>query len=145
MRYKYRIDSRTRDFIELQIECLQENEKLLAEIRADMMPRMISRYDESSGVTNYDYRPTEDAALRITSSAYIFQLELSVNAVRSVYERLSDEDKELIRMKYWSGNRYAPDAIAMKLNMARTTVYDRLNNILFEVGRKLGFVNLWGE
>lgn len=107
------------------------------------MPNLISCYKAPPGRTNDLRRPTEDAAINIVTDIYVMQLKLSVNAVRSVYDKLTPEDKELIRLMYWSNNIFNADAISMKLNMARTTVYDRLNHILIAVGRRLGYVNMF--
>ena len=64
-----------------------------------------------------------------------------MNAIESVLAHLSDTDLELIRLRYWSGD-LTPDGIAMKLNIGRTTVFERLNNILVEIARRLGYINL---
>lgn len=135
---------RIRDFIEFQIECCPQNEKLLTDLKQSMMPRLTPNYGVSSRVSGNISRPTEETALRIISDTYLLQLELSINAVRSVYNRLAPEDQELIKMMYWSNTTYNADGIAMKLCMSRTTVYERLNNIIVEIGRRLGFVDLGG-
>lgn len=122
---------------------MPENEKILSEIKLEKMPKLISLYGTPTGITNNLRRPTEEAAINIATDTYILQLKLSVNAVRSVYDKLSPEDKELIRLMYWSNNIFNADAISIKLNMARTTVYDRLNHILIAVGRRLGYVNMF--
>ena len=144
VKYKHRMDKRIRDFIEFQIECCPMNEKLLAELKGSMMPRITTNYGASSHGSGNVYRPTEETALRIVSDTYLLQLELSINAVRSVYNRLLPEDQELIRLMYWSNTAYNADGVAMKLCMSRSTVYDRLNNIIVEIGRRLGYVNLGG-
>lgn len=145
MKYKT-LSPVVRKFVEYQIESWPENKQILADINADKMPRIISSYGkESKGSPDSGvYRPTEDAALRlIKSTMYYCQLELSVNAVESVYLRLSPEDQEFIRLMYWSKTKYTPDGIALKMNMTKTTVYRRLSLILFEVARRLGYANLW--
>ena len=122
------------------------NKKLLSSLKNDMMPRITARYDSltSGKQSSGNYRPTEDAAIKMISSSFLLQLELTVTAIGSVYDMLSPDDRELIRLKYWSGE-YTPDGIALKLNMARTTIYSRLNLIHVEIARRLGYINLDGS
>ena len=77
-------------------------------------------------------------------AASVPELLLSVMAVESVYVRLSPEDKELIRLMYWSKN-LNPDGIALKMNMTKSTIYRRIGLILLEVARRLGYANEFGE
>ena len=74
---------------------------------------------------------------------YILQLQLSVNAVSAVYNKLSEEDKELLRLMYWS-ERYSADGIAYKLNLSRSSVFSRLSKILRKIACRIGYINLEG-
>ena len=144
-KYKYTLDPVTRNFIELQIQRYPENVKQLEELRAAHMPRIIASYDNQGkgSPAGGAYRPTEAAALRLATSQYILQLELSISAIRGVYERLSPEDQELIRLRYWSKGQFNPDGVALKLYASKTTMYSRINLILTEIGYCLGYVNLF--
>lgn len=138
---KYTLEVPLRAFIEGQIEYFPENKRQLATLKADMIPSQITKYGHRTGGFDSEQRPTEDTAIRIASDQYIFMLELHVTTIEAVYNSLSDIDKELIRLKYWSGE-LTPDGIALKLNMDRATMYRHLNAIIVEVGRRLGYVNL---
>lgn len=140
-KYKYTINTEVRDFVEYQLSYYPENRKLLERLKAEMIPSAIPKYGPQTGGFNPEQRPTEDTAVKMASDIYIFQLELTVNAIASVLEKLGEEDLELIRLKYWSGE-LTPEGIAIKLNLGRTTVYERLNNILVEIARRLGYINL---
>jgi len=143
-KYPYTINTEVRNFIEYQISYYPENKKQLEVIKADMIPSAIPKYGPQTGGFNPEQRPTEDTVTRIVSDIYILQLEHTVNAIGSVLDKLNDMDKELIRLRYWSGE-LTPDGIALKLNIGIATFYRRLNTILTDVGIRLGYINLMIE
>lgn len=139
---KYSINDEIRGFIEYQVIWWEENKKILAAAKQDMIPSQISQYGPHAGGSHdSEQRPTEDIALRIASDEYIAHLERSVRAIGEVLDKLSDIDKQLIRLKYWSGELTA-EGIALKLNMDKATMYRHLNVILIEIAKRLGYVNL---
>lgn len=106
-----------------------------------MIPSSIPKYGPQTGGFDPEQRPTEDVAVRIANNDYILQLERTVIAIGSVYDRLSAGDQELVRMRYWSGD-LTPEGIAYRLNIDKATFYYRLNNILVEIARRLGLVDI---
>jgi len=138
---KYTINNEIRNFIEWQIIWWPENSKYLVEAKADMIPSAIPKYGPQTGGFDPEQRPTEDTAVKIVSDEYIAHLERSVRAIGEVFNRLTDIDKELIKLKYWSGELTA-EGIALKLNMDKATIYRHLNAIITEIARRLGYVNL---
>lgn len=141
-KYKFTLYPDLRQFIESQIRYFHENKRQLNSLKNNMIPSQISRYGshESIGFDS-EKRPTEDISIKIASDRYIFQLELAVNNIEAVYNSLSDMDKEIIRLKYWD-NTLTPEGIALKVGIDKTTMYYRLNNILVEIARRLGYVDL---
>ena len=140
-KYNYTIDIVVRNFIEEQIEYYHENIRYIEEVKAEAIPSQISQYGPRAGSSfDSEKRPTEDIAIR-RNPQYLIETERIVKVIGSVLEKLSDQDKELIRLKYWTAG-LTPEGIALKLNLGRTTVYERLNNILVEIGRRLGYINL---
>lgn len=109
-----------------------------------MIPSTIPKYGPQTGGFNPEQRPTEDTAAKIATDVYIFQLEFTISAIDSVLCTLSTEDYELVRLKYWDG-KLTPDGIALQLNIGIATLYRRLNAILTEIGRRLGYINLMIE
>lgn len=128
--------------MELQIANWPKYKKELEKIEKDLMPKITSRYGEASGGSDKSRRPTEEAAIRLISAQYIAQLDWTVKCIESVYNRLSDENKELIRLRYWVGN-LTMDGIAMRMNMGKSTVCFQLNNILVAMASRLGYINLY--
>ena len=107
-----------------------------------MIPSAIPKYGpQTGGGFDAEGRPVEDVAIRIANNDYILNLERTVVAIGSVFSRLSASDQELVRLRYWSGN-LTPEGVALKLNIDKATFYYRLNNILVEIARRLGLVDL---
>ena len=140
-KYQFTINTEVRNFIEYQLSYYPENKKQLETLKDDMIPSAIPKYGPQMGGFNPEQRPTEDTAVKIVSDQYIMQLSWAVNAIGSVIERLNEIDRELIRLRYWSGE-LTPEGIALKLNIGIATYYRRLNAILTEIGIRLGYINL---
>lgn len=139
-RYKFTIDNVVRSFIEEQIEYYHENKRYIEEVKAEAIPSTVPKYGPQTGGFNPEQRPTEDIVIR-RNPQYLIETERIVKVIGSVLEKLNETDMELIRLKYWTAG-LTPEGIALKLNLGRTTVYERLNNILVEIGRRLGYINL---
>lgn len=139
-KYKFTIDNIVRSFIEEQIEYYHENKRYIEEVKAEAIPSAIPKYGPQTGGFNPEQRPTEDIVIR-RNPQYLIETERIVTVIGSVLEKLNETDIELIRLKYWTAG-LTPEGIALKLNLGRTTVYERLNNILVEIGRRLGYINL---
>ena len=139
-KYKFTIDNVVRSFIEEQIEYYNENKRYIEEVKAEAIPSTVPKYGPQTGGFNPEQRPTEDIVIR-RNPQYLIETERIVKVIGSVLEKLSETDMELIRLKYWTAG-LTPEGIALKLNLGRTTVYERLNNILVEIGRRLGYINL---
>ena len=140
-KYKFTLAVALRDFIEWQIEYYPDNKRQLAMFKESMIPSQISQYGQKTGGSfDSEKRPTEEITIR-RNPTYIMEQERIINAIESVYDKLSDLDKELIRLRYWDG-KLTPEGIAIKLNLGRTTLYERLNNILVIIAKRLGYIDL---
>lgn len=141
-KYKFTLTAEKRNRIEADIRDYPEDKKQLEEIKNDMIPSTISQYGpREGGGFDSEKRPTEDITLRIISAPYIRFLSWKVEAIGSVINNLNDIDREILNLMYWQRG-LTPEGIAIKLHLGRTTVYERLNNILVEIARKLGYINL---
>ena len=140
-KYKFTLAVALRDFIEWQIEYYPDNKRELAVFKDSMIPSQISQYGLKEGSSfDSEKRPTEEITIR-RNPAYIMEQERIVNAIESVLNNLTEQDLELVRLRYWDG-KLTPDGIAMKLNIGRTTLYERLNNILVIIAKRLGYIDL---
>ena len=141
MKYSYTLSPEIRSFVEFKLRTFHEDRKQLEILKDDLIPSTTPQYGPHSGGFDPERRPTEEITERIINNRYVRQLELSVSAIQAIYDLLSEQDKELLRLKYWSG-QYTPEGIALRLHIGRTTVYERLNNILVEVARRLGYIDM---
>ena len=140
-KYNFTLAPALREFIEWQIEYYPDNRQQVLLFKESMIPSQISRYgSHEGGGFDSEKRPTEDITIR-RNPDYIIEQERIVNAIDSVLTKLSEQDKELIRLRYWDG-KLTPEGIAMKLNIGRTTLYERLNNILVIIAKRLGYIDL---
>ena len=139
-KYKFTLAVALRDFIEWQIEYYPDNKRQVAMYKESMLPSQISQYGHKTGNFDSEKRPTEDITIR-RNPEYIIEQERIVNAIDSVLSKLNEQDLELIRLRYWDG-KLTPEGIAMKLNIGRTTLYERLNNILVIIAKRLGYIDL---
>lgn len=112
------------------------------DLKEDLIPSQISQYGPRTGGSfDSEKRPTEDTVVKMVSDRYIMQLELSVSAIGAVLETLPHIDREIIRLKYWSGE-FTSEGIAYKLHIDKATMYRHLNVILTEIGKRLGYVDI---
>lgn len=139
-KYKFTLAVALRDFIEWQIEYYPDNKRDLALFKDSMIPSQISQYGYKTGSFDSEKRPTEDITIR-RNPTYIMEQERIINAIESVLSNLNEQDLELIRLRYWDG-KLTPDGIALKLNIGRTTLYERLNSILVIIAKRLGYIDL---
>lgn len=139
-KYKFTLAPALREFIEWQIEYYPDNKRQLAIFKESMMPSQIGKYGQKTGSFDSEQRPTEDITIR-RNPDYIMEQERIITAIESVYEHLTDQDKELIRLRYWDG-KLTPEGIALTMNLGRTTLYQRLNNILVVIAKRLGYIDL---
>lgn len=140
-KYKFTLAPKLKDFIEWQLKYYPENKRQLATKKESLLPSQISQYGPRTGGSfDSEQRPTEDVAVKLNSD-YITEQERIISAIESVLNRLNDQDKEMVRLMYWSGE-LTPDGIALKLAIDRATMYYRLNNILVEIARRLGLVEI---
>ena len=139
-KYKFTLAVALRDFIEWQIEYYPDNKRELAVFKDSMIPSQITQYGQKTGSFDSEKRPTEEITIR-RNPAYIMEQERIVKAIESVLDSLNEQDLELVRLRYWDG-KLTPEGIAMKLNIGRTTLYERLNNILVIIAKRLGYIDL---
>lgn len=62
-----------------------------------------------------------------------------VTAIDELWKDLPEEDKKILKLKFWSRRpRMTDNQIATVMNLSRSQYYRRLNNICLMLGRKLG-------
>ena len=95
------LQPRVRDFVAWQLEHYRDNKMQLEEYKRDMIPSPTAKYGGTTGHGNEAHRSTEDIVERISSSAYIRNLEQTVKAIDYVISRLDSTDLDLVKLVYF--------------------------------------------
>ena len=135
------LQPRVRDFVAWQLEHYRDNKMQLEEYKRDMIPSPTAKYGGTTGHGNEAHRSTEDIVERISSSAYIRNLEQTVKAIDHVIGRLDATDLRLIELVYFKGT-HTVDGAAMIVNLSSRTAYRHINNVLTAVAMELGLINV---
>ena len=129
--------------IELIIMRYPENKKEYEEYVSDVIGSSGSGEGYRGGGEDYikPQSSTEAKALKLTNE-YVNKLEKEINAVEFVYNGLSDEEKKVMRIRYWS-DRYKKTPY---LKMSQCSYSERqmkriVLKIITLVGRYLGEIN----
>ena len=134
------LQPRVRDFVAWQLEHFPTNQAQLEAVKREMVPSPTPTY----GVEGHSHdasRTTEDIMLRISSSAYIRQLEQTVTAIQYVVGHLDAIDAKLVELVYFKGT-HTVEGAAMIVNLSVRTAYRHINNVLTAVALELGLINV---
>ena len=91
MRYKFNIPHHIKDWCEWQLKYYRESKMQLEQLKNEMIPSAVPKYSESIGSSEAT-RTTEDVAMKILSSPYIRQLEITVDGITRALDSLDDID-----------------------------------------------------
>ncbi len=137
--YKFDLNPRIKSYVEWQLEHYHEDKKQLEEIKSAMMPQITTSYG-TGGHGNSVSSPTEDAAIRMTTNAYIQSTERSVRAIEHTLAKCDSTSRTLIDMVYWRRTMTVTGAAA-KCNLSPSGAYNRINKILTAVAFEMGLIN----
>lgn len=135
------LQPRVRDFVAWQLEHYRDNKMQLEEYKRDLIPSPTAKYGGTTGHGNEAHRSTEDIVERISSSAYIRNLEQTVKAIDYVISRLDSTDLDLVKLVYFRGE-YTVEGAAQIVNLSRRAAYNHINGVLVAVAMELGLVNV---
>ncbi|EOJ8125740.1 DUF722 domain-containing protein [Listeria monocytogenes] len=81
----------------------------------------------------------EDRVMLLQMDKEISRLKNIINAIETVLNTLSDEDKQLVQFRYWDRSRPTWLWIACKLNMDESTARRRNKTIILSIAERLGY------
>lgn len=140
MKYKKQLPRDVKRIAEYHLRFYQANKKELQHYQRDMIPSSTPAYAATGGGSHdSESRPAERVALKLATDRYIFQLEQSISIVEDIVGRLSQADAYLVRHVYWTRDLTVSGA-ANKVHMDRSTAYEHLNDILYDLATMLGYV-----
>lgn len=141
-KYKFSLNPRIKGIVEWQLEHYREDRRQLEDAKQALMPSPTAGYGSAAGATSGGraQRPTESAALHLATNRYIRQLEQSCAAIERVLSHCHEIDMKLIDLVYWK-REYTVEGAGMKLNLSRSSAYQRINSILGAIAVEIGYVN----
>ncbi|MCQ2183267.1 MAG: hypothetical protein MJY89_07710 [Bacteroidales bacterium] len=139
MKYRKQLPKEIKRIAEYHLRFYQSNKKELARYQREIIPSATPAYAAAAGGHESESRPAERVALKLATDRYIFQLEQSIAIVEDVVSRLNQADAFLVRHVYWTRDLTVTGA-ANKMHMDRSTAYEHLNDILYDVATMLGYV-----
>lgn len=126
-------------YIEAELRDYHRTKQELDEFRQDIIEATPVAPERGS---NLPGNQTAAKGLRLLTNRRIKYMEMVLGAIEDTLAELDETDIELVKLKYWQRPRQLTDAgIAMKLAMAKVTVYRRSNKICASIGKELGLLD----
>jgi RinA family phage transcriptional activator len=138
---KTKLKKATFKHIEAELYYYHDTLKEIERLRKDIM-FCKENADENTGGGrgNLPSRPTERIGTILLTHKKLQQLETVTNAIQLVYDRVSDEYKRLIQLKYWTKpQRYTWDGIAEKLHISKRQAMRWRDEIVYTIAEVLGW------
>ncbi|MED4128496.1 hypothetical protein [Shouchella miscanthi] len=70
----------------------------------------------------------------------IRKMEDIVSVIKKTYDESSEEQQQVIKLRYWSNKNLTWDGIALELNMHRNTAINYKNDFIILVAKRLGWM-----
>jgi RinA family phage transcriptional activator len=138
---KTKLKKATFKHIESELYAYHDTLKEIDRLRKDIM-FCNENIDENvgGGRSNLPSSPTERIGTALLTHRRLQQLENIANAIRLAYERVPDEYKRLIQLKYWTKpQRYTWDGIADKLHISKRQAMRWRDEIVYAIAEVLGW------
>lgn len=92
------------------------------------------------GKSNLPGDPTGRVAARVVDDKRLKELERIADAIETVMEKMDEEYKKLVKVKYWQTNRNLDwHGIAAECNVSRATAIRRRKLIVEAIAERLGW------
>lgn len=125
--------------VESELFAYHETRKEIVRLKNEIL-HSSSSADENvgGGRGNLPGDPTSRTAILLTSHKKLEQLQNIVDAIESVVEKLTDEKKRLVCLRYWE-KRLTWDGIAAELHVSRRQAMRWRDEIVRAVAEKIGW------
>lgn len=124
--------------IELIIRRYPEKKKEYEEYVSDIMGSSTGESYQGTEESNKPQSVTEAKALKM-NSAYADKIKREIEAVEFVYKNLKDEEKKVMRERYWTDRRHNIPYLKMKTTSYSERQMKRIvYKIICQVGRYIG-------
>lgn len=123
--------------IEAELYAYPKTKEELEQLREDILSMQAVAHEgvkvNASGVSD----TTAKKAVKLTSLA-LMETARRVEVIEYVYDRLDEERKKLVRLKYWEGN-LTNQGIAREMNIDLATFYRWRRGIVEAIALRLGW------
>lgn len=126
--------------IESEIFRYHETKKEVSRLRQEIMYGKPFDENVGGGRSNLPGDPTGSVATALVINRQLQNMESIVYAIETVYDRLDDSYKQLVRMKYWTKPQTLTwEGIAQELNIGRMTAFRWRKEIVYAIAEILGW------
>jgi len=136
-----KIKKATFKHIEAELHSYRDTLREIDQLRKDIM--FCSEHTDENvggGRSNLPSSPTERIGTTLVTHRRLQQLETIANAIQLVYDRVPDDHKKLIQLKYWTKpQRYTWDGIAEKLHISKRQAMRWRDEIVYTIAEVLGW------
>lgn len=126
--------------VESELYAYHETRKEIVRLKNDILYGSTPPDSIGGGRGNLPGNPTERTAILMVAHRKIEQLERIVEAIESVVERLPEDKKRFIQLRYWKKPQYLSwDGIAAELNVSRRQAFRWRDEIVYTIAEKIGW------
>lgn len=129
-----RISKESRRIIEIKLRCYPDNKRKYEEYISDILGASGNSpaiYDD-----NKPQSVTEAKALKM-HSAYYDHMKNEIMAVEYVYDSLSDEEKKVMKERYWKNKNKNTPYVDMNVSYSERQCIRIINKIVFMAGKMM--------
>lgn len=127
--------------IESELYAYHDTRKEIVRLKNEILYcRSSSDENVGGGKGNLPGDPTGRTAVLLTSHKKLEQLQNIVDAIENVVDRLTEDRKKLIRLRYWDKPQILTwDGIAAELHVSRRTAMNWRDEIVRAIAEKIGW------
>lgn len=127
--------------IESELYAYHDTRKEIVRLKNEILYcRSSSDENVGGGKGNLPGDPTGRTAVLLTTHKKLEQLQNIVDAIEKVVDRLTEDRKKLIRLRYWDKPQILTwDGIAAELHVSRRTAMNWRDEIVRAIAEKIGW------
>ncbi|MBA4543974.1 MULTISPECIES: RinA family phage transcriptional regulator [Thermoactinomyces] len=126
--------------IESELYSYWDTVKEVRRLRAEILHSTPYFENIGGGRTSLPSDPTGKTVTLLIAHRRIEQLEKIVEAIRTVYDRLPEEKKKLVQLKYWTTPQELTwEGIARQIPVSRRTAIAWRDEIVLQIANQLGW------
>lgn len=133
-----KIDKEVYKYINYELMHYEEYKKLLKEEKENIITNSPLPPDGQPKGKGMPGKPTENKAIKISTSVAIMKMEKTIKAIDTAYNDFSDEYRRVFDL-YYIG-KYGIVKTCRDANISEKTFYRWRDNIVYSVGTELGVI-----